>query len=214
MSKTQTMNTPMSKTASLVSLLVLTSALARAGSQEFDFKDPKGVNNVVFKLDAPLESINGTASGISGKVTFDPQNPAALKGRLVVATSSMTVPNAMMKDHMHGEQWLDVAKHPEIVFEVVSVKNAKTSGDTTTADVTGKFTLKGVTREITVPARLTYLKDKLKARSMNQEGDLLVIRANFKIKRADYGIQPSRNEDKVSDEIDLSLSVAGAAPRT
>lgn len=204
----------MNKITALASLVVLTTTLAQAGPQEFDFKDPKGVNNVVFKLDAPLESINGTASGISGKVTFDPQNPATLRGRLVVAASSLTVPNAMMKDHLHGEQWLDVAKHPEIVFEVVSVKNAQTSGDTTTADVTGKFTLKGVTRDITVPARLTYLKDKLKARSMNQEGDLLVIRANFKIKRSDYGIQPSRNEDKVSDEIDLSLSVAGAAPRT
>ncbi len=35
---------------------------------QFDFKDPKKVNNVVFLLDAPLESINGTATGVSGTV--------------------------------------------------------------------------------------------------------------------------------------------------
>ena len=53
------------------------AATAFAAPLEFDFKDPKGVNNVIFKTDAPLESINGTATGISGKVTFDPDNPGA-----------------------------------------------------------------------------------------------------------------------------------------
>jgi hypothetical protein len=35
----------------------------RAETLTFDFKDSKGVNNVVFELDAPLESIKGTAKG-------------------------------------------------------------------------------------------------------------------------------------------------------
>jgi hypothetical protein len=55
-------------------LLVLSSLslTVLAAPLTFDFKDPKTVNNVVFKTDAPLESINGTATGISGAVTFDP----------------------------------------------------------------------------------------------------------------------------------------------
>ena len=40
------------KTISLLALASLTSA-ALAAPQTFDFKDPKGVNNAVFKLDAP-----------------------------------------------------------------------------------------------------------------------------------------------------------------
>src|SRR2546422_11555815 len=83
---------------------------------EFDFKDPKGVNNVVFKLDAPLEAINGTATGISGKVTFDPDNPAELKGTLVLETSSLHVGNPTMKQHLHSDKWMDVAKYPQIKF--------------------------------------------------------------------------------------------------
>jgi polyisoprenoid-binding protein YceI len=179
----------------------------------FDFKDPKGVNNVAFKVDAPLEAVNGTASGVSGTVTFDPENPAATKGKIVVTTASMTVPNTMQNTHMHSAQWLDAAKFPEITFEAKELKNAKTQGDVTTADVVGTFTLKGVSKEITAPAKLTYLKDKLSQRMPGKNGDLLVIRSTFKIKRSDFNIQPGQNEDKVSDEIELTLSIAGSAPK-
>jgi polyisoprenoid-binding protein YceI len=188
-------------------------ASAPAAPLEFDFKDPKGVNNIVFKTDAPLESINGVATGISGRVTFDPDNPGAVKGKIFVQASSLHLGNPMQKEHLHGDKWLDVVKYPEITFEVESAKNVKTQANVTSADVTGKFSLHGVTKAITVPVQMTYLKDKLKARMPGKDGDLLVIRATFKIKRSDFGINPGQGEDKVSDDIELNLSLAGAAPR-
>jgi polyisoprenoid-binding protein YceI len=188
-------------------------AVALAAPQTFDFKDPKGVNNAVFKLDAPLEAISGNATGISGAVTFDPAAPAATKGKIIVATSSLHVGNPMQQEHMLGEKWLDAAKHPEITFEAKSLKDAKTDGDSTTAQVTGTFTLKGIAKEITVPVKLTYLKDKLGQRVPNLKGDLLVIRASFSIQRRDFNIMPGQVEEKVSDTIELTLSIAGAAPR-
>lgn len=198
-----------------VALALALGSTAFAASQNFDFKDPKGVNNAVFLLDAPLESINGTANGVSGTVAFDAANPASLKGRIVVESASLHLPNPMMKEHMHGKDWLDVANHKEITFEAAKVANVKKNGDDTTADVTGKFTLKGVTREVTVPVRLSYLKDKLGARTNGRmQGDLLVIRSTFEIKRSDFGVNPAAPTDKVSDTIQLTLSLAGAAPRS
>ena len=197
----------------LLTLNMLSSA-ALAAPQSFDFKDPKGVNNAVFKLDAPLEAINGSANGISGTVTYDPAAPSSTKGRIVVAAASLHVPNPMMKGHLHGEQWLDVAKHQEITFEAQSLSNVKTTGDSTTADVTGTLSIKGVAKQVTAPVKFTYLKDKLGARTNGQmQGDLLVIRANFAIKRSDFGINPKAPEDKVADTIELTLSIAGASPR-
>lgn len=198
-------------------ILLTTAALAlpaAAAPISFDFKDPKGVNNAVFLLDAPLEAINGTANGVSGSVSFDPANPSGLAGKIVVDAKSLHVGNAMMKEHMHGEQWVNSAAHPEITFEAVKLANVKTAGDRTTADVTGRFTLRGVTKEITIPATITYLKDKLAARFNGQmQGDLLVIRSSFAIKRSDFGINPQAPQDKVSEEIQLTLSLAGMAPR-
>jgi polyisoprenoid-binding protein YceI len=189
------------------------SARALAAPQTFDFKDPKGVNNVVFKTDAPLESINGTATGISGSVTFDPADPGAIKGRIVVATASMHVGNPMMKEHLHSDKWMNVAKFPEITFETENAANVKTTDNTTTADVTGTMTIKGISKKMTVPVKVTYLKDKLGARVPNMKGDLLVLRATFNVKRSDFGINAGTFEEKVSDAIELNLSVAGAAPR-
>src|SRR5882762_4622830 len=120
------------KLTHIIPLVSLATAVY-AAPQVFDFKDPKGVNNAVFKLDAPLEAINGSANGISGTVTFDPVNPAATKGKIVVAASSLHVPNPMMKEHLHSGMWMDVANHGEITFELKELKNTKTVGDKTTA---------------------------------------------------------------------------------
>jgi polyisoprenoid-binding protein YceI len=199
-------------------VFLFTSALALpalAGPESFDFKDPKNGNTIEFKLDAPAEKIAGTANAISGTITFDPQNPGATRGKIVVATSSLTVPNGMQTTIMRGPLWLDATKYPEITFEAKELKNVKADGDKTTADVAGTFTLHGVAKEVTIPVEMKYLKDKLGEHlGGNQKGDLLVITStNFSIKRADFNIMPGKNLDKVADTINLTLGVAGASPQ-
>jgi polyisoprenoid-binding protein YceI len=195
--------------------LSLLATTAVAGSQSYDFKDPKGVNNAVFNLDAPLEAISGTASGISGTIQYDPNDPGSASGKIVVAADSLTVPNPTMRDHMLGGQWMDVEQFPEITFTAKKISGVKTSGNKVTADVTGDFMLRGQTKEITIPVSFTYLEGKLAARSNGQmEGDLLVVRSRFTITRSDFGINPGAPADKVAEEIELTLSLAGAAPKS
>src|SRR6516162_6372945 len=181
-----------------------------AAPESFDFKDPKGINNAGFKLDAPLESINGSANGVSGTVTFDPEHPGVTTGKIVVAANTLMLPNTMQQGHMRGNQWMDVAKYPEISFEEKEIHNVKTEGDITTADAVGTFTCKGVSKDMTMPVKLSYLKgklgDRMKGMPGAKEGDLLVIRSNFSIKRSDFNINPGKFEDKVSEEINLTLS--------
>ena len=197
----------------LVWLLILSVApgVLSADSMKFDFRDPKKVNNVVFLMDAPLESINGTSIGVSGTVSFDPAKPAATTGKIVLATSSLHVDNPVMKKHMLDEGWMHVSKFPTIEFVAGKMTNVKTSGTNITGTIAGKLTVKGVTKKVSVPVRLTYLKGMLIKRN-RVPGDLLVLRCDFTIKRSDYGINAGNNEEKVSDEIELKLRVAGAAP--
>lgn len=192
----------------------LLSLSARAAGTQFDFKDPKGVNTVTFSLDAPLEAIQGTANGISGTVAFDPARPEATRGKIVVAAASMHVPHPTMKEHMHAKDWMDVAGHPELVFEAEGLTDIEKSGDALQGKAKGKLTMKGVTHAVSVPVKLTHLPGKLGARTNGRvQGDLLVLRARFTVKRSDYGINPGAPTDKVSDEVELTLSLAGSAPK-
>jgi polyisoprenoid-binding protein YceI len=203
-----------------VNNLLLASASLFAGSlslqaelKTYDFKDPKGVNNVSFLLDAPLESISGNAKGVSGIVTFDSTNPKAVSGTIKIETGSLTATNNKLQEHMLGEAWLDAASHPEITFVAKSVSKLEELKDGFKAQLTGDFTLKGVTKELTVPVTFTHLPDMLGKRSNGaMEGDLLVLRSTFTINRSDYGIKPGQNSDKVAEVIELRLAIAGAAP--
>ncbi|MGC6423664.1 MAG: YceI family protein [Lentimonas sp.] len=204
----------MNKLIIISSLLSLPLAsVLFAGAKSYDFKDPKGVNNVAFLLDAPLESISGNAKGISGKVSFDPENPSAVSGKILIETGSLTATNDKLQEHMLGEAWLDAASYPEISFDAKALSNLETVKGGFTAHVTGDFSLKGVTKEITVPVTFTYLPNMLGKRSNGaMEGDLLVLRSTFTINRSEFGIKPGENLDKVADDIELRLAIAGAAP--
>ena len=79
--------------ALIACLLCASTATTFAKPIVFDFQDPKKVNNVIFQMDAPLEAINGSAMGISGKVSYDPAAPAKTKGAIHLATATLHVGN-------------------------------------------------------------------------------------------------------------------------
>ena len=197
--------------------LVVAAIFCHAQAEElsFDFKDPRGVSQVAFSLDAPLESINGTAKGIAGTVLVDPDNLSTARGKIVVVTKSLVVPNPIMRMHLLSTDWLNAGSNPEISFEIKKVGQVtKKSADASEVEVMGAFTLNQVTREILTKADVIYLPGKLGETTNNKiHGDLLVVRSNFKIRRSDFGIHAGEFLDKVADEISLFVNLVGSAPR-
>ena len=184
---------------------------SHADTIHFDFKDPKNVNNIIFQMDAPLESINGSGDGISGSVKFDPEKPNLTKGEITLSAKSLHVGNPVLKEHMHGKDWLNVEKFPSIRFSLNQLNDIKKDGIHFLANAHGKMTIRNITLDMKVPVKLTYLKGMLEKRN-RVRGDLLIIRSKFSVKRDDFNIQSGQNLEKVANEIELSLNVAGAAP--
>jgi polyisoprenoid-binding protein YceI len=193
-------------------LLTLPIISLSAKPIDFNFKDPKGVNNIIFQMDAPLESINGSADGISGNVSFDPKNPKTTKGTIYLNSKSLHVGNPLLKEHMHGDKWLDVEKFPEIKFQLSRLRNIRKEKNDVIADAKGKMSIRNITIEMNIPVKITYLKDLLIKRNRTP-GDLLILRSKFIVKRDDFDIQKGESLEKVANNIEISLNLAGAAPK-
>ncbi len=178
-------------------------------AKPFDFKDAKGVNTIVFQLDALLESISGSAGGVSGTVHFNPKEPAQTNGTIILQASSLRVDNPVLQEHMHGEEWLHVEKFPAIEFSISKLNQVEQKGRTLHALAEGKMSIRNVTIKMNIPVELTYLEGMLEKRN-RVPGDLLIVRSKFKVKRDDFGIKPGEYLDKVANDIEISINLAGA----
>ena len=178
-------------------------------AKPFDFKDAKGVNTIIFQLDALLESISGSAGGVSGTVHFNPKEPAQTNGTIILQASSLRVDNPVLQEHMHGEEWLHVEKFPAIEFSISKLNQVEQKGRTLHALAEGKMSIRNVTIKMNIPVELTYLEGMLEKRN-RVPGDLLVVRSKFKVKRDDFGIKPGEYLDKVANDIEISINLAGA----
>lgn len=205
------MRIPLAAATLLLSFVALTT---EAAEQQFDFKDPKGVNTMSFLLDSQVEPIMGLAAGITGKIKFDPADPARIAGSIVVAARSLQTQNKGMNEKLHSHEFLDVEKHPEITFVFRSVKEVKKAGEQSTEMlILGDFTCHGVTRELTIPVRADFVPDGLKKR-MGKDGDLLILRTAFSINRGDFDIgKDSLGSPVIADEIQIRAHITGACPK-
>lgn len=187
----------------------------QSGQRTYNFQDPKGVSGLSITIDSPLEPVYGHANGVSGSIIFDPKSPEKSTGKIVVDSKSVFIGSQGMTDATHQEWCLDVKKYPTIEFEVQKISGVKKTGtDTYTASVTGKFSLHGETKVITVPATATYLPKGIKQRGgmQNVDGDLLAIRSKFSINRLDYKVSPDLSTKVIGNKIDLSLAFVGYSP--
>ncbi len=193
----------------VVSSLVVVSPLL-ATVKDFDFKDPKGVNTMTFVLDSELEPFAGYAAGITGTVSFDPEKPEAISGSLRVESKSLTMTNPKMTEVLHGADWLDVQKHAAITFEFKKVEKFKSENGQLEFVAVGPFTCKGITRELRIPVRASYLAGKLGQRLRGAKGDLLVLRASFSIDRKDFDIKRDFGPEVVAEEIQIRANIVGS----
>ncbi|MCG3128668.1 MAG: Protein YceI [Phycisphaerae bacterium] len=193
----------------------LLHAVPHASGQatEFDFKDPKGVNSAQFLLDSEVEPIMGVAAGISGKLSYDPADPKKTSGKIVVDARTLHTPNERMNEVLHSAEWMDVEQFSTIEFEfkqIREVRDAKNGARELL--VAGDFTCRGVTKQLAVPVRVSYLPGKLKSR-MRGDGDLLLLRAEFSIKRKDFGIKNDMDGVVVAEDVQVRVLITGTAAK-
>ncbi|MBZ5602573.1 MAG: YceI family protein [Acidobacteriia bacterium] len=91
-----------------------------------------------------IANVRGEFSKVSGKVAFDPANPAASSIDVAIDASSLSTREPQRDEHLKSADFLDVAKYPSITF--VSKKIVPDGKDA--YQVSGDLTIHGVTREV------------------------------------------------------------------
>lgn len=164
-----------------------------AGDKVFTLTNtPKYRNQVQFTSTAPLETIVGTADGVSGEFSLDLDQFRRASGVITVAVQSMKTGNATRDRHMYGSEWLDAERYPTISFRLKRLDNPTIERNAertiVKAIAAGDFTLHGVTKELLAPVTITYLERSEKTRSI-AEGDLILVQTTFNVPLNEFGIK-------------------------
>jgi len=95
--------------------------------------------------------VRGHFKNVRGTLVFDPANPRATSVEVTIEAAEIWTGEPDRDTHLKSADFLDVEKHPKIVFEGNQVELT----GATDAVLTGELTIRGVTR--TVPLRVHYL---------------------------------------------------------
>lgn len=134
-------------------------------------------------------NVRGSLTGLQGSISFNPQELSAAMIDVSVDAGTIDTDNTMRDKHLKSEDYFDVKAYPRIHFVSTSVK---ASGKEGVYSVTGRLTIKDVTREISFPFRAAPKED-----GYWFEGE-------FKIDRKDYKVGESST---ISNSLTVSLKV-------
>jgi polyisoprenoid-binding protein YceI len=183
-----------------IAFLLLAAAAAPAFAAD-TYTIDKNHSDVSFTVRHFASKVRGRFADFSGAVQADPSKPEASSVTFTIKAASIDTNNADRDNHLRSEDFFDAAKNPEITFK--STKMTPTGKDK--YDVTGTLTIRGVSKEVTIP--VAYLG------SMKDPGgnDRASFELSTKLNRKDYGINWNKALDNggmlLSDEVEVNINV-------
>lgn len=108
-------------------------------------------SRVTFRFQQMGVSMDGQFKKFVAQANLNTAQPAKATGRLDIDLASIDTGSSEADQEVVGKAWFHVAAHPKGIFVLQSFKPL--GGDQ--YEVVGQLTLKGITRPVRVPARLT-----------------------------------------------------------
>ena len=169
------------------------AAKVQAGSYKVD----PNHTQVIWSVDHfGFSRLYGMVGGMSGTLDLDPARPNAAKVAIDIPLSGLTVTSPGFAKHLATADLFDVAQFPtaRFVSRSVSVRGNQ-------ATIVGDLTLRGVTKPLTLAARLHGTG----ANPMNKK-QTVGFSATAKLKRSDFNLGYA--VPNVSDEVNLEITAA------
>ena len=159
------------------------------------------VHSVVsFKVRHLFSYVTGKFTKFDGTFTVDPDAVPQSTVTATVQTATVDTANPKRDEDLKSANFFDATKFPEITFKSKSV----TSTGKDKADITGEFTMHGVTKDLTLHAQFL---GKGKGMKGEVSGWHLV---SDPIKRSDYGLDWNHaieGTQVVGDDVEITIDI-------
>ncbi len=177
-------------------LAVLALAALPALAQDTYRIDPVH-SEVSFKVRHLLAKVSGRFTKFSGDIKIDTKDISKSSVMVSIDAASVNTDVEARDNHLRSDAFFDVAKYPAITFKSTSVKEVAKGK----LEVTGDFTLRGVTKRITFPIT------NAGTQAGPKPGTVVAgfIDGALTIDRQDYGV--SYGKGMVGDEVAISLNI-------
>jgi polyisoprenoid-binding protein YceI len=162
------------------------------------FKADAAHSSVGFKIrHLGISWVKGTFKDFEGTAIFDAEKPEMSSVQVTVQAASVDTGNKDRDAHLQKDEFFNVEKFPTLSFK--STKVVKKDGDV--YEVTGDFTLMGVTKPVTFTFEASGPIKGMKGET-RRGGE-----TEFKIKRSDFGM--AKMIGPIGDEVQISLAFEG-----
>jgi len=176
-------------------LLALAGAAltSRAATETYQF-DPAH-SSVAFSIRHFLAQVPGQFAKVSGSIELDSTDFTRSTVSATIDLASVSTNSEKRDEHLRTPDFFDAAAHPTATFK--SSRWVKTGDDT--YDVTGEFSLHGVTKELTL--RVKFLGQA----QGNRGATLTGWQTALTLKRSDFGI--GKPERSIGDDVAVVINV-------
>jgi polyisoprenoid-binding protein YceI len=127
--------------------LALASTSAFAADPPSTFRLDPVHSSVAFKIRHLVSKVSGQFTDFSGTIVGDPKAPAGATIAFTIKAASINTQNADRDKHLQSPDFFDAQKFPEISFTSSKI----TAKGSDKYEVTGTFTMHGVSKDIVVP---------------------------------------------------------------
>lgn len=143
----------------------------------------------------------GRFNEVQGAFNWDNNNPAACNFQVGIAVASIDSNDEARDKHLRNADFFNANQFPYITFQSTSVQPSANGANNNMFNVTGNFTMHGVTKQITLPFK----------KLGEGTGPYGKYRSGFfcstTLKRSDFGM--TNMIPKIGDEVAITISFEG-----
>jgi polyisoprenoid-binding protein YceI len=185
---------------SLRQLLLLSLLAVPVFAQTEPWVVDKNHSSATFKIRHFTANVVGQFRDFDGAINIDRADPARSSVEFTIQATSIDTGSENRDKHLRSADFFDVEKFPAITFKSTSI----TPKSKDSFDVTGDFTMRGVTKRVTLPVTfLGFMK--------HPRGEKGGFEIETTLNRKDYGIVWNRALDEggfmLADDVKVTINL-------